>query len=75
MALETANNGLAIVEKILQCAYDYLSEQGILVVEVGNSQEYLMMSESRLPFTWLEFERGGQGVFVLTREQLTRNQV
>ena len=70
MALETANNGLAIVEKILRSAYAYLSEQGILVVEVGNSQEYLMMSESKLPFTWLEFERGGNGVFLLTREQL-----
>lgn len=36
LALETSNNGLAIVDKILKTAHAYLSEQGILVVEVGN---------------------------------------
>ena len=70
MALETENNGLAIVEKILQYAYDYLSEEGILVVEVGNSQEFLMLSAPHIPFTWIEFEHGGDGVFVLTKDQL-----
>jgi ribosomal protein L3 glutamine methyltransferase len=70
LALEAENNGLAIVEKILQYAYDYLSEQGILVVEVGNSEEFLLQSMPHIPFTWIEFEHGGHGVFVLTREQL-----
>lgn len=70
LALEASNNGLAIVEKILANAHDYLSEEGILVVEVGNSEEALVEAYPQLPFTWLDFERGGQGVFLLTRQQL-----
>ena len=70
LALETTNNGLAIVEKILNGAHDYLSEHGILVVEVGNSEEALLDAYPQVPFTWLDFERGGQGVFLLTCQQL-----
>ncbi|MDP1601933.1 MAG: 50S ribosomal protein L3 N(5)-glutamine methyltransferase [Legionella sp.] len=70
MALRTERNGLAIVDKILQHAHDYLTEQGILVVEVGNSEDALIEAYPELPFTWVEFEHGGQGVFVLTCEQL-----
>ncbi|KTD01981.1 N5-glutamine S-adenosyl-L-methionine-dependent methyltransferase [Legionella geestiana] len=70
LALEAANNGLAVVEKLLARAHDYLAPNGILVVEVGNSEEALIEAFPHLPFTWLECERGGQGVFLLTREQL-----
>lgn len=70
LALETTNNGLAIVEKILFSAHAYLSDHGILVVEVGNSEEALLEAYPHVPFTWLDFEHGGQGVFLLTCEQL-----
>ncbi|MFI4918402.1 MAG: 50S ribosomal protein L3 N(5)-glutamine methyltransferase [Legionellales bacterium] len=70
LALETGNNGLAIVEKILQNAHDYLSEEGILVVEVGNSEEALCQAYPLVPFTWLEMTQGGEGVFLLTKQQL-----
>ncbi|MCL9684011.1 50S ribosomal protein L3 N(5)-glutamine methyltransferase [Legionella maioricensis] len=70
LALETNNNGLAIVEKILNNAHAYLSDQGILVVEVGNSEEALCEAYPLVPFTWLEMSHGGQGVFLLTKAQL-----
>lgn len=70
MALRADNNGLAIVERILANAHHYLSEHGILVVEVGNSEDALMDAFPDLPFTWLDFENGGQGVFLLTWQQL-----
>lgn len=70
IALETGNNGLAIVEKILRQSVDYLSEHGLLVVEVGNSEEALINAYPDVPFTWLEFEHGGHGVFLLTYDQL-----
>lgn len=70
LALEAPDNGLAVVEKILCQAHHYLSEEGILVVEVGNSADALIDLYPELPFTWLDFERGGDGIFLLTREQL-----
>ena len=70
LALETGNNGLAIVEKILRQAHKYLTEDGILVIEVGNSEEALMDAYPDVPFTWLDFEHGGQGIFLLTAQQI-----
>lgn len=70
MALRAPENGLAIVHEILAHAHHYLSDNGILVVEVGNSDEALQQAYPDLPFLWLEFARGGHGVFLLTAEQL-----
>lgn len=70
MALETSNNGLAVVEKILRQAHDYLSANGVLVVEVGNSDEALVDAYPEVPFVWLEFESGGHGVFMLHRDDI-----
>ncbi|MCE3044255.1 50S ribosomal protein L3 N(5)-glutamine methyltransferase [Legionella sp. 16cNR16C] len=70
MALECEENGLAIVEKIMANAHDYLTEHGILVVEVGNSEEALIEAYPDLDFIWLDFEHGGHGVFLLTARQL-----
>lgn len=70
LALEAENNGLAIVEKMLFSAAPYLSDHGVLVMEVGNSDEALVLAYPHVPFTWLEFEAGGSGVFLLTAEQM-----
>lgn len=70
LALEAPNNGLAIVEKMLFSAAPYLSDHGVLVMEVGNSDEALMEAYPHVPFTWLDFENGGSGVFLLTAEQM-----
>lgn len=71
MALESGDDGLDFVRQLLSQAANYLTENGVLVVEVGNSAPALERAFPHLPFTWIEFERGGDGVFILTREQLT----
>ena len=70
MALEAGQDGLILVKRILVQASDYLSENGVLVCEVGNSMVHLIEQYPSVPFKWMEFENGGDGVFALTKAQL-----
>lgn len=69
-ALEADDNGLYLVDKILQKASEHLNDNGILVVEVGNSMEAIIERYPEIPFVWLEFETGGDGVFLLNKGDL-----
>ncbi|RLQ20199.1 50S ribosomal protein L3 N(5)-glutamine methyltransferase [Seongchinamella sediminis] len=70
LALGSGPDGLSLTRRILARAADYLSDTGLLVVEVGNSWEALEAAYPRVPFTWLEFEHGGHGVFALSAAEL-----
>ena len=70
LALAAGVDGLDVVRRVLRDAPDWLEDEGLLFVEVGNSAAAL---EDRFPdvgFTWVELERGGDGIFVFSREEL-----
>jgi len=73
LGLASGPDGLDITRRILREAADYLNDNGVLIVEVGNSCIALDAAFPLVPFMWLEFEHGGHGVFVITREQLLEN--
>ncbi|HEY5775711.1 MAG TPA: 50S ribosomal protein L3 N(5)-glutamine methyltransferase [Xanthomonadales bacterium] len=70
LGLVSGEDGLDIVLKILDAAPGYLKQRGILVVEVGESAETLQEILPRVPFFWLDFDAGGDGIFMLEYDQL-----
>ncbi len=72
LGLHAGPDGSDIVRRILNTASQHLTENGVIVVEVGNSQHALSEQYPDVPFLWLEFERGGEGVFLLTCDEIQR---
>ena len=71
-ALRAGVDGLDVARRVLHVAGKHLAANGVLIMEVGNSETALVQQYPQLPFLWLEFEHGGSGVLLLTREELQR---
>lgn len=69
MALAAGQDGLDLVRKMLAQAADYLTEDGLIVIEVGNSEWAMRQNFNTVDLHWLQFEKGGSGIFALTAEQ------
>ena len=74
LGLYGGEDGLDLVLRILAGTGRHLTEQGILILEVGSAAPALEQLLPLVPWTWIEFERGGEGVLVLTREQIELHQ-
>ncbi len=70
LGLAAGSDGLTVVKRILRDAAQHLNPEGVLIVEVGASQPALQETYPNVHFVWLDFEHGGNGVFLITAEQL-----
>lgn len=70
LGLLADRDGLEVVLRLLAGAPEHLSRGGCLICEVGHSRESLEELMPQVPFTWIEFARGGEGVFLLEGEAL-----
>ena len=70
IGLGSGEDGLEFTRRLLREASSYLTDGGVLIVEVGNSWVALEEAYPDMPFTWIEFERGGHGVFMLRKTDL-----
>jgi len=70
LGLASGDDGLDAIKQILRESANHLNPGGVLIAEVGASEEALMQAYPHVPFFWFEFEHGGSGVFMLTGDQL-----
>ncbi len=74
LGLSSGNKGMSLVGELLKQAANYLEDDGHLIVEVGYSEDILVKLCPEVPFTWIDFEHGGQGVFILSKLDLENHQ-
>ncbi len=72
MAVTAGQDGLELVEHILRQAPDYMTDDGLLFVEVGNSEVHMAQRFPGLQLDWLEFEQGGHGIFAVSKSTLSQ---
>ena len=70
LGLTSGDDGLDLTVRMLDEAADHLTDDGLIIVEVGDSEHALMELLPNLPFVWLEFKVGQMGVFALERRDL-----
>lgn len=70
LALGSGNDGLDHTHTILREAAKYLSDEGVLIVEIGHNRDALLDAYPEIPFVWLDTSGGDQFVFLLTKTQL-----
>ncbi|MCP4433409.1 MAG: 50S ribosomal protein L3 N(5)-glutamine methyltransferase [Gammaproteobacteria bacterium] len=73
LGLAAGIDGLELVNKILLQSIDFLSDHGVLIIEVGNSQSAMMERYEVLPMTWIDFEFGGSGVCCIQAQDLRQH--
>jgi ribosomal protein L3 glutamine methyltransferase len=74
IGLRAGSDGLLLVDRILARAGEFLSEHGVIFIELGNSQAALEARYEFLPMTWIEFEFGGDGVCAIQARDLRQQQ-
>lgn len=69
-ALVSGSDGMDFTRRLLHEAADYLSDNGLLVLEVGMSWPLLEEAYPEVAFDWVELQRGGEGILIISRDEL-----
>lgn len=70
IALDGGPDGMALVRNIVAGAKQRLTEQGILMVEIGHERAHAEAAFPELDFTWLSTSAGDDMIFLLRADQL-----
>ena len=70
MGLRAGDDGLDLVLKILRDAPLHLSQDGLLICEVGESEHALVKLLPDVEFAWIEFKVGQMGIFAVECAEL-----
>ena len=70
LALRAGDDGLDLVLKILRDAPDHLTEDGLLICEVGDSEQHLIKLLPEVYMSWIEFKVGQMGIFAVEAAEL-----
>jgi len=73
LGLRAGDDGLDFAMRILLEAPEHLTDEGVLIVEVGESEKALVELLPEVPFNWIEFDVGQMGVFLLDRDDLVEH--
>jgi ribosomal protein L3 glutamine methyltransferase len=71
LALAGGEDGMAIISRILRNAKDYLSQNGAIVLEIGNEATFFSKAFPEIPVTWLKVSAGDKQVLLIQAENLT----
>ena len=69
MALAAGEKGLDFISRILHDAPPFLTDNGIVIIEAGVASEN-MEKGFNMPFIWIDFEIGGEGVALIEASHL-----
>jgi ribosomal protein L3 glutamine methyltransferase len=73
LGLYSGEDGLDLCLRIMLQSPHHLAEDGILICEVGESADRLSAVLPAVPFLWLEFHSGGEGIFLLGKDVLLQS--
>ena len=73
LGLTSGADGLDLCLRMLDEAADHLTDDGLLIVEVGESEQALAALLPQVPFVWIEFKVGQMGIFALERRDLVEH--
>ncbi len=73
LGLRAGDDGLDFALKIMRDAPDHLTDEGLLICEVGESEHALMRLLPDVNFEWIEFKVGQMGIFSIDRHELVHH--